>query len=1161
MFKKNKGHFLFLLIIVIFGLIPLLYFRNGSIIFGGDEGGWMLSPLYHLKNLSLWRQGDGTGWPDPLATLDLGYLLPLSFFEIVGINTSFSQAILMSFSFMGSGLAMYLLCNVLFKNACLVKVIAFAAAIFYMFNSYNMAWNWSSPNFQLLSSYILYPLLLTFFIKGLDNNNFLKSSITFSLITVILPYGYGNPSFSIIFFMSILFYSFYYLFFSKREVIARCLKFISLCLFFSLLLNLYWILPSLSFLNEGLDELSLTKNNWVEGISTYSSLLRLLQLRGHSFWFSDFTSKPILAYAPFMNSNFIFIIIGFLPIIYFLQSLIFSNKMENRTRKVFLFFGFLFIISIFFAKGTHSPFGNVNNFFYQYFSIFSIFRSPFPKFGLPMALCLSIFFGLCLSNIYIFFNYKIFQKISSNKYTLGLLLYLIGIFLIILGGYPFLNGDVIHSGKGFFPSFYHKIPSEYYKIAEWLNNQKDDFNLYSASVGRGAYENYKLSNNDIYRGVDFDNMLINKPIIHSHLLADSDDFRNSLYTAFINKKIPHMAKILLLFNSKYILFHKDYLVEDSPNNNVLFQEATNLSENIVLEKEFDRFQFYRNYLWQPSHFYVTEKQTLIFDKNDKNLDFIDSLFLNNYKLRPAFIIKSQNNKIENVNLIEDSDRIIIFPNLSKDTKNGNSEINTEKTYSLKELPFVNNKPGTLGYYFALIEEKIQLQRFNNQPERLIESYFLFASKRISEIKKYTDSLNQGKKAETLDKYIGEINTVIGKINELKLLDSQKYLSLFLTLHDLTIFHRSELASVNLDEKIKNKLNSLFDYVEEQSAHLVPKEEISNMSYQFNIYQSGEYEIYLNSIGLNKLSLNKINFFIDGQKININPKELDGQNFQIINKTFFIKGDHQVNIVLANESLSASNNWRVYETSSSKQVIYQDIKDYYPNGNFKISFDYMNNNDNTTLFLTENNQPIPLINIDLPKTDNENFVHQELTFKSGESASTARVFLSTKSQKREIKKVIIDKLEIKKTFEPTIFLCNSCDKNLEEDIQSPKITYTKINFTKYRIKIENAKKPFFLIFSESFHPYWRVYILNKNRTSKNSIFDTLGKNSLSESQHYLVNGFANSWYITPKNSSGAENYEIIVEFWPQRFLYFGLLVLFITIPILLLILFFKKWKNN
>ncbi|GAG60024.1 unnamed protein product, partial [marine sediment metagenome] len=133
---------------------------------------------------------------------------------------------------------------------------------------------------------------------------------------------------------------------------------------------------------------------------------------------------------------------------------------------------------------------------------------------------------------------------------------------------------------------------------------------------------------------------------------------------------------------------------------------------------------------------------------------------------------------------------------------------------------------------------------------------------------------------------------------------------------------------------------------------------------------------------------------------------------------------------------------------------------------------------------------------------------------------------------------------------------------------PKITFVKINPTKYKVKVENTKEPYTLVFSESFNKGWKAYIYNqpstinhqlydnitasyfneeiKEGTHKNvfldiNTFETLGKKPIPEDRHLIANGYANSWVIMPEDSKGLEDYEIIIEFWPQRLFYIGLTI--------------------
>ncbi|VVB91093.1 Uncharacterised protein [uncultured archaeon] len=124
--------------------------------------------------------------------------------------------------------------------------------------------------------------------------------------------------------------------------------------------------------------------------------------------------------------------------------------------------------------------------------------------------------------------------------------------------------------------------------------------------------------------------------------------------------------------------------------------------------------------------------------------------------------------------------------------------------------------------------------------------------------------------------------------------------------------------------------------------------------------------------------------------------------------------------------------------------------------------------------------------------------------------------------------------------------------------SPAITFQKINPTKYEVKIENATSPFFLVFSESYHPRWTVYLENEplmfndviaeykdinvkevRHSSDFVIGDVsylLKKPAISQDRHFQVNGYANGWYIEKPGT-----YYITLYYWPQLLFYAGFIV--------------------
>ena len=128
----------------------------------------------------------------------------------------------------------------------------------------------------------------------------------------------------------------------------------------------------------------------------------------------------------------------------------------------------------------------------------------------------------------------------------------------------------------------------------------------------------------------------------------------------------------------------------------------------------------------------------------------------------------------------------------------------------------------------------------------------------------------------------------------------------------------------------------------------------------------------------------------------------------------------------------------------------------------------------------------------------------------------------------------------------------------------KIIFKKINPTKYLVKIEGAKTPFWLVFSESFHKQWRMYNKVEEEEKEDGAFGEIvadyPKLKVKEAKHLmkftpkdikylfkeplnahhqLVNGYANGWYIEPNKLGLGEDFTLVLYFWPQTLFYLGL----------------------
>jgi len=158
---------------------------------------------------------------------------------------------------------------------------------------------------------------------------------------------------------------------------------------------------------------------------------------------------------------------------------------------------------------------------------------------------------------------------------------------------------------------------------------------------------------------------------------------------------------------------------------------------------------------------------------------------------------------------------------------------------------------------------------------------------------------------------------------------------------------------------------------------------------------------------------------------------------------------------------------------------------------------------------------------------------------------------------------------------TIFSKKTCvGEGVSMEKNLPKIHFEKINPTKYKVKVFEAKDPYILVFSESFHKNWKLFVSTKSLHREENVlesyfegqvqegrhknifidsdtFETLGLKALSENKHFVVNGYANGWYISPQDTEEKKEYEFIVEMTGQRIFYVSLALSGITLCVFLI----------
>ncbi len=122
-------------------------------------------------------------------------------------------------------------------------------------------------------------------------------------------------------------------------------------------------------------------------------------------------------------------------------------------------------------------------------------------------------------------------------------------------------------------------------------------------------------------------------------------------------------------------------------------------------------------------------------------------------------------------------------------------------------------------------------------------------------------------------------------------------------------------------------------------------------------------------------------------------------------------------------------------------------------------------------------------------------------------------------------------------------------------KKPEVQYKKINPTRFIVNVE-SETPFILVFNERYHPDWKAFIkkpdekkpVNEVRRYSSALINAWknrGKIKALE-KHLQVNGFANAWWVElPGDMKGTENFQVLIEYFPQRLFETGFIIAFLA----------------
>ncbi|OGM26061.1 hypothetical protein A3D01_04845 [Candidatus Woesebacteria bacterium RIFCSPHIGHO2_02_FULL_39_13] len=1083
-----------LFVIFILALVLILsWFRSGYIL-GSAEGGLPFNNLQNHANIMkhAWAY-PAFGNPTSISIATYPTYFILSLLEKIGIPGFIIESFFFLTVLMVAGVSMYLLTYEFFPKT--KEMYIFLAVLLYWFNPFSWVsvWNRALYNFMVFWAYL--PLALLLFYKGIKVKDF-RYALIIALSSVLFSFGLASVVFNLVLWGLLLYTTLFFLFFDKKDRVFLIKYFLLTFLLFCVF-NFWWISQLFSFVASPISNVVFSSFvSSVGNLETFSALSKDLGVLVYLTRFMHrtfFTEAPIF-WIRLFNSPLI--VLGQ----FLLTGVVFLTITMRRSLKPVLFFGTIFVISIFLTKGNAEPLGELFNYAFSRVYALQVFRNPFEKIGFLIPLAASPLFAYGLFEI----NNRVLD-IRRQKLV-------IVISYIFIGGimaFPFWKGFVFSywDNEGKIKSYEVKVPDYYRDVDTWFSDKTGDFRFISLPLqDEGITYDWEIP----YSGIEPSSTLFKTSnISFNTTIPFFNTFVNALSKYQLDER---MLNFFPFSNSKYLVLRKDidYQARRMANPETVREKLQDLVAKKLINRVYESgklevYEVEKNWFWPK--FYITGN---IYSTNEADLAKI-------YELEQDF----PENNFVTLGIVEgnklglESEKTIISPDevlLQKVDTPTPKDLSEEDI--LSRLFHVEHLPGQPIYPLVRIKEKLEevsrsdyygwlIYRNGILGKRAVEVYKL-RNKRANEMLILNTEENYKKEFEKLTREITSMLTQSSPISSL-LRDS--------LLYHWILFDRADSPLSELLEPILSKwgIKPKFE---------LPVSDKDYVIYSFTIPYPGKF-----SLVLDKLS-EDYKFLVDGKLID--QPVLGRQNIDLN------EGEHEIAIttdertiltpILVKETEGISNrdlkNWKI------------DIPDMPTT--FKVEFDYrLTSGEGFETQFTQNIDwkyaPVYSRGV-FTYGHGSDWRHWESEFTSTAGADTGLFGFSVTSKKEcekvwlikerclnkkidfqgEIKNLTLSKLSL-----PGLHLEK---ENAKFNTSSDSIViWNKINPTMYNLKVnKKTDKPELLVFSELYNPQWEISFDNHSE--------------IPDEKHILVNDYANGWLIEKPGE-----YELTLEFTPERLL--------------------------
>jgi hypothetical protein len=702
-----------------------------------------------------------------------------------------------------------------------------------------------------------------------------------------------------------------------------------------------------------------------------------------------------------------------------------------------------------------------------------------------------------------------------------------------------------------------------FKYVQEKSNGDEQFNntnefILSDAQAEKNFNLYKLINETTPIIINYDKQT-EKIIIN---IISENTFRLNDGKELKDKKILPLKEIkasegeMLKIGKEYLIIDKNFsyetIIKDLPEEIKLYKTKKN-SENLLTNKDRDKNNSFEQGLWRD-------------EAQDCSNEMEGTPQLRMYLSDDA----TEGNK--SLELGSKNHSSCTFKNFS-------IKLSKNKVYEYS-FDYKNVKGETVQYYYNLIGKEKQSGFFETIDIKKNNSWNHFRT-----------IIEPQEDAESIDlvfyAFSDGAEEIINRFDNVKLVESELDSSKIEILNNIVI-----------QENIKLEKNNKIEYINPNKDSLV-----INASFEQGLWQNkitdcsqdaeGEPQMSMNlsddategnkSLELGSKNHNACTFILFPAKLNKNKiykysfdyKNVKGKTVQYY---YNLKGKEKQSDFIERIDVKINNNWNHFETFIEPQedVEYIDLVFYAPSDGIE---DVVNRYDNIKL---EEWMPKDVFNYYLYSPAKEQIKTPYLEFKKINPTkyrvrvhqaieSFPLVFSESfhngwKAYAVENKKLKIESNELDKDSNALDKyrmldgnedgqaskdeLADYINKGLVSDIGDGKektITHNKWEDSKE--KFDYTEKYNIDFISKNFQD-----TIQNDNLPKGSIFETWFKEPLAENNHLMANGYANSWWVDfekvcgsgengkcVKNPDGSYDFEMVIEFWPQRLFYIGLFV--------------------